>query len=369
MRFLLFSDLHLDTQFAWLAGHPELAGRRRQALRDTLVRIADLAVTEHVDALLCGGDLYEHDRFTPDTVAFVRSVFARLHPLPIFIAPGNHDWLGPASLYAQADWSPNVHVFSEDRLTPVTLTDGVTLWGAAHRAPANTDGFLDDFAVDRGGVHLALFHGSEQGALGFQEQGKAPHAPFRLEQIPASGLHHAMLGHFHRPRGTEYSTYPGNPDPLTFGEEGVRGAVIVSLLNNGTVKQETHDVGASELHSLSVDVTGCVSGQEVRERIRETGRGLSGFVQLTLDGDVDPSVELRKSQVSVDQLPDCVVVMRAGALRTAYDVDAISRESTVRGQFVRDVLASAELDEARRALVLTTGLRALDGRDDLDLTT
>ena len=60
MKLLLFSDLHLDTPFAW-AG-PQLARERRQSLRDTLATIVDLARAQRVDALLCGGDLYEHER-------------------------------------------------------------------------------------------------------------------------------------------------------------------------------------------------------------------------------------------------------------------------------------------------------------------
>jgi hypothetical protein len=53
-------------------------------------------------------------------------------------------------------------------------------------------------------------------------------------------------------------------------------------------------------------------------------------------------------------------------MRTAYDFDAIGDEKTVRGQFVRDVTA-ASMDEDERYRVLVTGLRALAGRDDLEV--
>src|SRR5262249_32140679 len=96
MRVVLFADLHLDTAFAW-AGR-EVARRRRQRLRDVLVRIAELAVDVHADALLCAGDLYEHDRVLPDTAEFVRRTFEDFHPLPVYLAPGNHAWFGPARL-------------------------------------------------------------------------------------------------------------------------------------------------------------------------------------------------------------------------------------------------------------------------------
>ena len=101
MRIVHFSDLHLDSPFAWAGATGEAARQRRQALRDTLVRIIDLTREVNADALFCGGDLYEHEYFRPDTAEFLKDTFARLAPLPVYIAPGNHDWYGLQSLYAQ----------------------------------------------------------------------------------------------------------------------------------------------------------------------------------------------------------------------------------------------------------------------------
>jgi DNA repair exonuclease SbcCD nuclease subunit len=42
--------------------------------------------------VLFGGDLYEHERFSPDTGQFLRAMFEGIHPTPVYISPGNHDW-------------------------------------------------------------------------------------------------------------------------------------------------------------------------------------------------------------------------------------------------------------------------------------
>jgi DNA repair protein SbcD/Mre11 len=106
MKLLLFSDLHLDTPFRWAA--PELGREGRNALRETL-RIIVLAEEQHVNALFCGGDLYEQERFSPDTTSFLAEAFGQVE-IPVYLAPGNHDWYGPESLYRLADWTPIVHV-------------------------------------------------------------------------------------------------------------------------------------------------------------------------------------------------------------------------------------------------------------------
>jgi exonuclease SbcD len=368
VRLLHFADLHLDTPFRWAP--PEVARARRQGLRDTLLRIRTLADEQRVDALTCGGDLYEHKRFTPDTAEFLRATFAELDPLPVFLAPGNHDLFNSSSLYRQVTWTPNVRVFNEAKLLPVSLADGITLWGAGHQVPANTPGFLDRFQVDRGGVHVALFHGSEQGKLRFQESGKVPHAPFRAEQIEQAGLHHALLGHFHNPVDASRYTYPGNPDPLTFGETGDRAAVLLTVAADGAVARKRFPVASSMVSDVTVDLTGITHSGQVTQRVREALSGLSGVARVTVRGEVGPDVDLSLlrdiAKLAAPGLD--AVVPRLGEVSVAYDFERLAQEPTVRGRFVRDVQDAPALTDDQRRRVLVTGLRALDGRtDELDV--
>jgi DNA repair exonuclease SbcCD nuclease subunit len=365
VKLVLFADLHLDAPFAWLGGSQLAARRRRQALRQTLRNVTRLAVEERADGLLCAGDLFEQARYTPDTVAFLERTFEEIEPLPVYLAPGNHDWYAAESPYRQARWSPNVHVFVEDRLTPILVRDGLTLWGAAHRAPARTSGFLDDFQVDRDGIHLGLFHGSERGGFAAAEVGVEPHAPFDAAQIAPAGLHHLLVGHYHRPRDAERYTYPGNPDFLAFGEDGERGAVVMTVRPDGSVDRERRRVGVTEAHDLSLSVLGCASQQDVRDRLTELLAERTGVARVTVEGELDPRVDL--SLHDLLEVPHHLdgLHVRLGQIRPAYDLGAIAREPTVRGQFARDVL-DAELDEGERQRVLLMGLRALEGRGDLD---
>jgi DNA repair exonuclease SbcCD nuclease subunit len=362
VRLLLFADLHLDAPFAWAS--PETARLRRRNRRETLTRILALADAEAVDAVLCAGDLFEHDRFTPDTVTFLRESFARTDR-PIFLTPGNHDWYSARSPYALAEWSPNVHVFTEATLTPMSLADGLTLWGAAHRAPANTDGFFADFRPDRAGIHLALAHASERSALPFQESGKELHAPFNATELEAAGIAHAFLGHYHVARDRDRYTYPGNPDPLSFGESDGRGVVLASVADDGTLTRERRFVAVSPVHDLVVTLDGCHHVDDVLQRVAMAIAELSGSVRLTLTGEVP--AELPVDPRALGALGEHLdgLVIRTSALQPAYDLEAIQSEMTVRGQFARDAQEIADDDHRRKVLI--TGLRALEGRGDLEV--
>ena len=364
---LHFADLHLDAKFAWAAAHSDAAHRRRQGLRDTLLRIVELAKEAKVDAVFCGGDLYEHERTTPDTAAFLKKAFAELAPIGVFLAPGNHDWYGRDSVYAINDWSPNVHVFREKRLQPCPLVDGLTLWGGAHLEPRGTGNFLDNFNVNEGGLHLALFHGSEHAWFHEQEEGKAQHAPFHAAEVPSAGFCHAFLGHYHRPQNAQHHTYPGNPDPLAFGERGERGVVVATIQCDGSVHRELRQVASTAAHDLKLDVSGCASQQAIRDRLAKQIDGLQGVARLAVHGDLDPDVDLHDSDLR-DALASSFEAVQINYLdlRTGYDVDSIKDERTVRGQFVRDVLAWDGPEHERRR-VLAAGLRAFDGRNDLEV--
>jgi len=249
-----------------------------------------------------------------------------------------------------------VHVFTDPELTPVTLEDGLTLWGGAHDSPASTGGFLDGFHVKRDGVNLALFHGCETGTTA----AAVPYAPFRAEQVEAAGLDHALLGHVHTPVDHGRFTYPGNPCPLTPGETGPRGAVLVTVAADGSVERTRYDVAGGRVHEVTVDVTGTIRAAEVRERVEAAVADLTGVVRVTVNGALAPTVDLADLTGLGGHLDG--LVLRQGRFVIGHDLDALARERTVRGQFVRDVRADPSLDEDTRTRVLLAGLRALDGR-------
>ena len=364
MKLVLFSDLHLDTPFTW-AG-PVLARRRRIALQQTLENILSVAIEVEADAILCGGDLYEHEMISPDTEDFLRQSFDEIAPIPVYIAPGNHDWFGPESAYDRVEWSPNVTVFKKSILERVEIEDGLSLWGAAHRAPATTDGFLDDFAVDGSGVHLALFHGSELNWTAALVDGKVPHAPFVEQQIPDSGLSHAFLGHFHEPFVGQYHTYPGNPDPLTFGETGDRGVVVATVGPDGEIGSNHVPVAVTTVSDLKVDVTGATNGGEVRERVASKLEGLVGVARVTLHGELAEQVDLQLTDLDEIESDLDDVLYQFERIHVAYDLETIAAEQTVRGHFVGAVLEAGLLEEEAQRII-TAGLRAFDGRDDLEV--
>jgi DNA repair exonuclease SbcCD nuclease subunit len=200
-----------------------------------------------------------------------------------------------------------------------------------------------------------------------QEQ-KQPHAPFRAEQIERAGFDHALLGHFHTPRDADRYTYPGNPDPLEFGEQGERGVVLVEVGQDGTITRERRSVAITAVHDLTVDIGGCESVDSVQARVADALPTGGGWIRLTLRGEIDKDCAFHPADLDVLLERFDASIVRTGGVRIAYDLDELAQEQgTVRGAFVSSVRDDPSMEDEEKRRVLITGLRALEGRDDLEI--
>jgi DNA repair exonuclease SbcCD nuclease subunit len=359
------ADVHLDRAFSSMGMSRGIATARREELRAALRRFIDLAIEQNADAVTIGGDLYEHDRATLDTGHFLRQQFERLAPVPILIAPGNHDPYVPGSLYRRVDWPSNVTVFVEPRFTPIQVAPDVTVWGAGHDGPAVRQNLVEGFHVRGEGRHILLFHGSDVGAV---PEGKAAHCPFRREDIDDSGADFALLGHYHGPRicpeGAPRFGYPGTPEALDFSEEGAHSLLHLEISEAGA-RAELIPFGQVSYRTIRLDVGGITTSDQLRAAIAELPGG--GMMRVMLSGQLPAEVDLDTSALynSCAELFDFLEIV--DRTEPAYDLDQLSEESTTKGVFVRlmrariERLSGDERETAEQALTL--GLRAFDRKE------
>src|SRR5262249_47835960 len=150
-----------------------------------------------------------------DTIAFLRQGFAELNGIAVFIAPGSSDWTDAAGPYERPHyWSSNVRVFTRPHLELFELYQ-LKLWGAAHIAPEQTTGFLEQFRTLEPGINIALFHGCE-----LSVSTPPLTAPSTADQVATSGLRHALVGHLAEPLWGDWYAYAG---------PGRAGALLVQI--------------------------------------------------------------------------------------------------------------------------------------------
>jgi DNA repair exonuclease SbcCD nuclease subunit len=361
VRVLLFSDLQLDRPYEWAP--PAIAESRRAAAREALVELLTEARRHSVGAIACAGDLFNRHTVKPASMRWLMTAF-RSAGVPVLIAPGDEDFIGPLGGYSRHKWPDNVTIFDSDELTPIEIVDGVTIWGGAHTEAHRVGAFLDRFEVDRSGVNLALFHGSEIGGQA-REPELDPCATFAETDVERAGFDHALVGHYRQPHFGRLHTYPGVPLAHGFGSGSSGGAIILTLKHDGSIERDYLPVSSPDLHEIEVDVTGARSRKEVVRRAKASVGDRSGVLRLRLTGRLSPDVVSRHEDfVELAESPDHLMVVWNA--QVDVDLDQLATEPTIRGQFVREVLSSAVPSEERRQRVLLIGLRALAGHDELE---
>ncbi|MGH7642655.1 MAG: metallophosphoesterase family protein [Candidatus Dormibacteria bacterium] len=359
MRVLHCADVHLDAAFQGLG--ETMGKRRRAALRQTFQNVVKLAGELKVDALTIGGDLYEDLRSRQDAARFLAEQLGEL-PFPVLITPGNHDYWHAGSLYATNDWPENVRIFSGNQFSPVEVA-GHRIFGIAHDKPKGTGNLLAGFQVPDGLPAIALFHGSERGQLPAQGEGKEDHAPFSEAEIAKAGFRFGLLGHFHAPRTTAHLVYPGNPEPLTFGETGDRGAAEVDF-GPSTPSVKIHQVNTFTLSELEVDVTGCQHADAVVERVKGAiPDGAYQGARVRLVGELALGMQLGPAELTrrLREGDRCIDVVFAA--RPALDLEQFRQAPDIRGQFVRGLMERPDFESELVQSALRAGVEALQGEE------
>lgn len=221
LRILHSADWHLDTPFASL---PE---ENRQLLRRAQQRLPELVgqlCREHgCDLVLLAGDIFDGIPGA-QTVERLKRELSRWG-VPVCIAPGNHDYLGPDSPW-QEPWPENVHIFKRE-LSYVDFPElDCRVYGAGYGSmdcPALLEGFR---AEGESRWCVGVFHGDPMNP-------SSPYCPVTADQVRESGLDYLALGHIHAEgsfrAGETLCAWPGCPMGRGWDETGEKGVLLVDL--------------------------------------------------------------------------------------------------------------------------------------------
>ncbi len=269
IKILHSADWHLD---APLLGKEEL----KKALASVPVKLANLCKEENCDLVLLSGDLFDGAP-SADSVAALKKALAQME-VPVFITPGNHDFVAPGSIWLTEVWPENVTVFTENQVKSLVL-EGLdcTVYGASFTSmdcPALLEGFRASHTTRYG---IGIFHGDPTMV-------SSPYNPITQTQIRQSGLDYLALGHIHKAGsllcGDTLCLWPGCPMGKDYGEPGEKGAYIITLDTSVTSKFVALDT--PRFYDLTLTLAG--SAQETLERILPPA-GSMDYYRITLTGE------------------------------------------------------------------------------------
>ena len=358
LKLIHAADLHLDSPFAGL--RPERAAQRRREQRQLLERLAALAAEKQADLVLLAGDLLDGGTVYQETAAALAAALGAM-PCPVLIAPGNHDYFGPDSIYAAVEWPGNVHIFTAERPEAVEFPAlHCTVYGRAFCAPHQEESPLAGLRAEGEGLKLAVLHGEVEGG--------GDYGPITRQEIAASGLDYLALGHIHQYSGLQregatFWAYPGCPEGRGFDETGEKGALYVEL-EPGVCRAELVSLCARRYRVLSADITGTDPAAAVRAAVPGEYREDICRVLLTGERGEQP-LDLAALEGELSGL--CYGLTLRDRTRVSRDLWAKAEDDGLVGLFLQEMREriSQNPEDGTLTQAVRFGMAALEGWEEI----
>lgn len=307
---LAIGDVHLGTQPSSLPENLDEAGLTVRGLgpEATLARAVDLAIRDHVDAVLFAGDVVESTNARFEALRPLEAAVHRLYEakIPVLAVAGNHDVEALPRLASRIDgftllgeggvWQ--CHKLHREGQPVVEIVG----WCFPEREVLTSPlrGLRETLAASSAGAdevpRIGLLHADLYSSGG-------RYAPVARRELEAAGLDTWLLGHIHLPSlgaGSGRSGVPcgylGSLVGLDPSERGPHGPWRVQVASDGTVSVEQVSLAPLRWETRSMAVEGLTDPEDLGDAIldvagelprefEETGFSLQALgVRVRLEG-------------------------------------------------------------------------------------
>ncbi|HUT33697.1 MAG TPA: metallophosphoesterase [Planctomycetota bacterium] len=335
LRLAQLSDLHLGACLSGgkLALPQAKAEKRRADHRQCLTRFAAHVRETRPAAALIPGDLFDSTEPDIDDLNFAINTLNAMAPVPVFLAPGNHDAYAPSSCYnlhsalyqsrgSGPKWGSHIRIFTADHFESVPLPGhpAASVSGVAfHRHLPDTQRALIELPrTSQDGIRILLFHGSmENYPRAGSDREVLPFTPAELER---AGYTYAAVGHYHRggviagERGGVLGAYAGAAFASSLSDEGAGTWLDLELAAHEPLQESAlhwHRCDDRAVHRLQMDVTGVTDtaalSQRLEEHLAAAKAGPRDLIHLTLHGRIARGVPLDLRQPLAERFFHAVV--------------------------------------------------------------
>jgi DNA repair exonuclease SbcCD nuclease subunit len=359
-RLLHMADVHLGARHQDLG---EVAAQQRERQFAAFRRAIDLALEEHVDAVLVAGDLFDSNQQPRRSVERAAAEFQRLAAAGIrtVLIPGTHDVYDPSSIYrvhdlaalaGQRSGSDMVTLLTPDRPDIVLPGLDLVVFGRVAATKRMALSPLADLSAGddpRARWRVGMVHGS----LRIEGKLEDDAVIFTEAEIASSGLDYLALGHWHSFRegrsGKTTWAYAGAPEPVAVDQDGAGQVALVDLAEakgERVVTVTPRPVGRTRFLKLDID-----AGEITTQAVLVDRLTALADPDLVLDArvtGVEPDqLEMQDDEVE-RQLAALFLKVRVRNVAVPASIDGeLPPPDTVAGAFIRDL--DAQIDAAQAA--------------------
>lgn len=353
MKIIHCADIHLGSKMDSKLPR-EKADERRRELRSALTNMAEYAANNGVSVILLAGDVFDSNRPFKKDKEFFYSVVRNNPQIDFLYLRGNHDSL---ESYTETDLA-NLKCFSD---AWQYYDYGGTVIAGIELSAANCTSLYSTLRLERDKLNIVMLHGTAGDASGKDK--------INLTKLRNKNIDYLALGHLHRHDGfcrldeRGVYGYAGCLEGRGYDEAGEKGFVLLDA--DGKLTAQYVPFSKRTVHIYNVDISKTEDDYAAYRLVRQTlDCPKSDIVRVVLCGEIGYdngglAAELQKRLAAENYY---WMDVKDETLRR-IDYAAFEGDISIRGEFVRTVLAESALSPERQGSIIATGLKALDGRE------
>lgn len=363
MKLIHCADLHLDSKMNTNLEGLQLKERKGELL-NSFVRMVDYADKNRVSAILIAGDLFDKKNISATVRNTVMSEIIHHNRIRFFYLKGNHD--SDNFLTGMEEIPENLYMFT-DSWRSYEIGSNIVVSGIELGEENSSSAFLS-LVLNEKKCNVVMLHGQEA-----VSDSKDKAEIINLKALRNKGIDYLALGHVHAYKKEVLDSrgvycYPGCLEGRGFDECGEHGFVVLEIdEEQGTVEHTFVPFAKRKLFTVEVDVTGCPGTAEMivraEEEVKATGCSGEDFVKFVLLGSIDVECEKDVEYFRQSFTHRFYYVKVYDRTELSVDEKEFLLDESLKGEFVRTVMAATDMDEELKNIVIRYGLQALAGEE------
>ncbi len=355
MKLLHCGDIHLDSKMESNLSSQKAKERKNEIL-NTFERMIEFAKKEDVKGVIIAGDMFDGNRILSQTKSRILKLMTKYSDIDFLYLSGNHD----ISFISQLDQLPkNLKVFGKNWTTfdygDVKIT-GAILSGE------NSNALYETLNLKENDINIVVLHG-QIAKYNSSSKGEV----IALPKLKDKNIDYLALGHIHYyllekldKRG-EYC-YCGCLEGRGFDECGEKGVVLLEI-DDKKVLSKFIPFARRRLIDVEFEITGFDNWFDIESAIIERLKNIDreNLLKITLTGKYHLSLDKHISMLE-KRLEGFYFVKVKDESLLDVKIEDIENDISLRGEFIRKVLAS-DLSEKAKEIIILSGLKALRGEE------
>ena len=354
MRLIHCADIHLDSKLESNLT-PEQAKERKRELGLTFIRMINYALEQKIDGILIAGDLFDTERISALGLDVVLNQIRRAEDIQFFYLRGNHD--GSKDPFEGKILPPNLKTFGPHWTTHMIGNVAIT---GMELEQNKEDAPWDALDLPRDKTNIVMLHGQVSTQPGPEQ--------IPLPLLRDKGIHYLALGHIHSYKLEQLDLdgqwcYCGCLEGRGFDECGEKGFVLLDI-DDAKITPTFQPFASRQLYDVQVDITGLTAVTEILSAMESAAAAIppSALVKFTLTGEYTLQTQKDLPFLKKALEPGWYFVKIKDESRLMIDKSSYEHDISLKGEFIRMVMASDRTDEEKEAIICT-GIRALSGEE------